>query len=136
MTVKRSFILLLALVAGCRSFDEAIKPVLNPTIPEGYVPPVYIKGVKPIASVNPNDLSLEVWRLDADSYPDSVRLYVRVFDRERHLVTNLAPPYYEGTADYRTIWSGLQEQLGDNGPTKQITSFTVREFSDRDGIPY
>src|SRR5688500_12507522 len=98
-------------VNGCRSFDETIKPILHPTIPEGYVPPVYIKGARAIASVNPDELSLDVWRVDADTYPDSVRLYVRVFDREHNLVTDLAPPYYRGTEDYRTIWSGLSEKL-------------------------
>ena len=134
MTFSRSLFLLFALVAGCRSFDESIEPILNPTIPEGYVPPVYIKGVQPIERVDPNQLALEVWRLDSERYPDSIRLYVRVFDREKNLVTNLAPPYYTGTSDYRTIWSGLSEQLGNH--SEAITDFTVREFSDRDGIPY
>jgi VWFA-related protein len=140
MTLSRALFVLLALVAGCRSFSETIKPIVNPTIPEGYVPPVYIKGTRTIANVNPNELSLEVWRLSLverqDSIVDSVKLYCRVFDREHNLVTDLAPPYYTGGGDYKAIWSGLREQLGTSGPNVQITDFTVREFSDRDGIPY
>lgn len=135
MTRSRALFLLLMLTAGCRSFDETIKPILNPTTPEGYVPPVYIKGVRSITNVDPNDLSLDVWRVNADTYPDSVRLYVRVFDRQHNLVTNLAPPYYQGGGDYRTIWSGLSERLAGVGE-QRVTDFTVREFSDRDGIPY
>lgn len=141
MTVSRALLLGLALVAGCRSFDESIKPILAPTVPKGYVPPVYIKGTRTISNVDPNELSLEVWRLSVDTprdsaYPDSIRLFVRVFDREHNLVTELAPPYYKGPGDYRTVWSGLKEQLGEGGPEVPITEFTVREFSDRDGIPF
>jgi VWFA-related protein len=139
MTFTRALVILLTLVAGCRTFGESIKPILNPTIPEGYVPPVYIKGTRTIASVNPNELALEVWRLSLVSRQDtidSVRLYCRVFDREHNLVTDLAPPYYKGPGDYRAIWSGLREQLGENGPEVAISDFTVREFSDRDGIPF
>ncbi|HVK38307.1 MAG TPA: OmpA family protein [Candidatus Kapabacteria bacterium] len=143
MIVSRAlvFSLLLVLAGGCRSFDESIKPILRPTAPEGYVPPVYIKGTRSITAVNPNELTLEVWRLSVDirkdsAYPDSIRLFARVFDREKNLVTDLAPPYYKGPGDYRTIWSGLREQLGEGGPEVPITDFTVREFSDRDGIPF
>lgn len=136
MTLSRALVLALVLVGGCRSFDESIRPILHPTIPEGYVPPVYIKGVKPISSVDAGELSLEVWRLDADDYPKSVRLFARVFDEGHNLVTNLAPPYFEGPGDYRTIWSGLREQLGEGGPGVAVEEFTVREFSDKDGIPF
>jgi VWFA-related protein len=141
MTLSRALVLLLVLVAGCRSFDESIKPILNPTVPEGYVPPVYIKGTRSIANVDPNDLTLEVWRLLLDqpsdsASPDSVRLYCRVFDREHNLVTDLAPPYYKGPGDYRTIWSGLREQLVSEDRNETIADFNVREFSDRDGVPF
>lgn len=93
-------------------------------------------GTIPLAEANPEKMNVEVWRVDSKPYPDSVMLYVRVFDNNGKLVTNLAPPYYSGSEDYRKIWSGLTEQIGNDGKPQKIEQFNVREFSDQDGIPY
>jgi VWFA-related protein len=131
-----AFSLVLLILSGCKSFETSIKPVINPEPPAGYVPPKYITGTKPVQEVDPAHLALKVYRIDSDHYPDSIRLFVSVSDSSGNLVTNLAPPYYKGSEDYRKIWNGLTEQLGDGGPTAKIENFTVREFSDQDGIPY
>jgi VWFA-related protein len=128
--------LLAVIISSCTSFDESVKAITTPQAPPGYVPPTYITGTKPIADVDPSKLELKVYRIDSDAYPDSIRLYASVSDGAGNLVTNLAPPYYKGSDDYRSIWSGLTERLGDNGPLTEIRDFTVREFSDKDGIPY
>ena len=123
-------------LSGCRSFDETVKPLIDQKAPDGYKPPVYMTGTATLAEVNPAGLQAEVWRVNSTPYPDSVQLFVRVFNAEGKLVTNLAPPYYSGTGDYRAIWSGLTEAIGDDGPQGKIDAFSVREFSDQDGIPY
>ncbi len=135
-----SFILVIATLgagmAGCKSFDESVRPIITPQPPPGYKPPVYVSGTTPVSAVDPSSLSLEVWRVNSEPYPDSVQLYVRVFDDDHHLVTGLAPPYYKGADDYRTVWNGVSEQLGVGGSRQSIDDYTVREFSDQDGIPY
>ncbi|MBS1913310.1 MAG: OmpA family protein [Bacteroidetes bacterium] len=129
-------ILVLLTAAGCRSFKESVKPLITYTPPPGYKPPIYMTGTKTIDEADPSTMIAEVWRVNSDPYPDSIQLYVRVYDSAGKLITNLAPPYYKGTDDYRKIWSGLTEQIGDDGKPVGIDRYTVREFSDQDGIPY
>lgn len=123
-------------LSGCHSFESAVKPLIDPGAPPGYKPPIYKTGTKPAAEADWTKVMLEVWRIDADAYPDSIQIHVNVFDSAGKIITNLAPPYYKGTDDYHKIWSGLTEQLGDGGKIMSMTDFTVREFSDQDGIPY
>ena len=121
------------IIDGCRSFDDAIKDVIdNPS--EGS--DLYVTGTKAYSSADRNDLNLNVWRVDSDPFPDSVQIYARVMKSDGTFISNLAPPYYEGSEDYRAIWSGLNEQIGDNGPEYGIDDYSVREFSSKDGIPF
>lgn len=122
--------------AGCKSFSDSVKPLLNPTKPEGYEEPKYVRKAKNISEVIPSSLTLEVWRIDTKSYPDSIKLYVRVFDAEGNLVSGLAPPYYNGNDDYKKIWNSLQEQIGNNGTPQEIKDFSVLEVSEKEGLPY
>ncbi len=131
-----AFLAILFCLTGCRSFDKAVKPLIDPGVPSGYVKPIYKTGTKPAAEADWTKVMLEVWRINSDPYPDSIQLHVNVFDSAGKIITNLAPPYYSGADDYRKIWSGLTEQLGDGGKVVGMTDFTVREFSDQDGIPY
>lgn len=138
---SRTMLLLLAiagaaLYSGCRSFEGTVQPIIDRPVPADYVPPVYVKGTKPMSEADPAKLSLEVWRINAEPYPDSVQLFVRVYDADHRLVTGLAPPYYTGQGDYRRIWTGVSERLGVGGSERPIEEYTVREFSDQDGIPY
>ena len=108
-------VLAAVIATGCKSFDESVKAITTPQAPPGYVQPTYITGTREISSVDPSKLELKVYRINSDAYPDSIRLYASVSDGAGNLVTNLAPPYYTGREDYRTIWSGLSERIGDNG---------------------
>lgn len=131
-----SFLFLALALVGCTSFKEKIKPLVTYQPPPGYKSPVYMTGTRSIDEADPSTMTAEVWRVNSDPYPDSVQLFVRVYDSAGRLITNLAPPYYRGADDYRVIWSRLAEQIGDDGQPVAIDRFTVREFSDQDGIPY
>ncbi len=139
MNHLRSFVCItLAAVAlgSCTSFNERVRPLITYQPPPGYRPPVYMTGTRTVEETDPTTVTAEVWRVNSDPYPDSVQLFVRVYDNNGKLITNLAPPYYRGTEDYRTIWRGLTEQIGNDGKPMPIDQFSVREFSDQDGIPY
>ncbi len=119
--------------SGCKSFDDAIKDVIdNPS--NSHDP--YVTGTKAYSTSDRGDLNLNVWRVDSDPFPDSVQIYARVMKSDGTFISNLAPPYYEGSEDYRAIWSGINEQIGDNGPSYGVDDYTVREFSSKDGIPF
>lgn len=125
---------LLWIVPGCKSFDDAIKPVIDNS-PADDSARFYMTGTRPYSEAD-NNLQLNVWRIDADPFPDSVLAYTRVMDPQGNFISNLAPPYYTGSQDYKEIWSGLKEQIGDGGKVFEISDFDVREFSDKDGIPF
>src|SRR5690606_34454663 len=88
-------------VSGCRSFEESVKPLITPQAPEGYVRPVYMTGTVSVEEADPSKMNVEVWRVNSNPYPDSVQLFVRVFDNDGRIITKLAPPYYTGSDDYR-----------------------------------
>jgi VWFA-related protein len=122
-------------IASCRSFDEAIKPVIDNAPPDSGQR-LYVTGTRAYQSSDRDNLLLNVWRIDSDPFPDSVQVYTRVMDNDGNFISELAPPYYQGAGNYREIWSGLSEQIGDDGPTFEIDDFHVREFSSKDGIPF
>lgn len=125
------------LLTGCKSFDETVKPLVDHAPPVGYTPPIYMTGTISVAQAgSAGRLAAQVWRVNSVPYPDSIQLYIRVHTSEGKLVTGLAPPYYSGTGDYRAIWAGLTEQIGEDSPEGRIERFSVREISDQDGIPY
>ncbi len=126
-------------LASCKSFDESVRPVIDLDRTEAEAAAasrqIYMKGIKSISDADPSRLKVEPWRVVTDHYPDSIRLYVRVYDTEGYLITNLAPPHYEGGGDYRAIWNGLTEQVGVDGLPEPIRDFSVREFSELDAVP-
>lgn len=123
------------LVSGCKSFDDAIKPVIDNT-PDADSAQVYVTGTRAYSESDAGNLELNVWRVNSDPFPDSVLVYARVMDGKGTFISNLAPPYYQGAQDYKEIWSGISEQIGEGGKVFDITDFEVREFSDKDGIPF
>lgn len=124
------------LAAGCKSsFDDAVRGVIDNT-PDDSTGRLYVTGTKPYSAADQGDLNLNVWRVDSDPFPDSVQIYARVMKSDGTFISNLAPPYFSGGEEYREIWNGLSEQIGDNGPEYPIQDYTVREFSDKDGIPF
>ncbi|TAE31130.1 MAG: VWA domain-containing protein, partial [Candidatus Kapaibacterium sp.] len=91
-------------------------------------PPIYVIGKKSITEADPNQLLLDVWKVEDEDYPKEMRVFARVLDSSGHFITNMAPPY--GTNDYRKYWTSITEIL--EGDTVRIKDFTVQEFSDKD----
>jgi len=92
-------------------------------------------ATRSIDSVDISALKTDVWKLEHYSFPDSIRLFVRVLDSNGFVVTNMAAPYKkDGAPDYFPV---LTEKLGIRRKVREIdiATFTVREFGERDSIP-
>lgn len=126
------------LLAGCPSFDTSVKPLLGGRDSTGAdTSQVYMTGHTTIDQVDPSGLTLDIWRIVTDQFPDSVRVFARVYSKaDGMLVGGLAPPYYNGAEDYHTVWNGLSEQVKEDGRVTPVPDYTVREFSDQDGVPF
>lgn len=97
---------------------------------------IYITSTMPIDSINPNKLIYDFFRVETEMYPDTVKLYARVYDSLGHFVTNMANPYKKDpNAEY---FSSMKEFLGKvyNVKEAEIKDFKVREFGAKDSIPY
>ena len=92
-------------------------------------------ATRSIDSVDISALKTDVWKLEHYSFPDSIRLFVRVLDSNGFVVTNMAAPYKkDGAPDYFPV---LTERLGIRRKVREvdIATFTVREFGEKDSIP-
>lgn len=88
-----------------------------------------------IDSSDINALLTDVWKLEHYSYPDSIRLFVRVLDTNGFVVTHMAPPYVKpGAPNY---FPQLIEKLGARKKKKTVivSPFKVREIGEQDSIP-
>ncbi|OGU59231.1 MAG: hypothetical protein A2X64_01690 [Ignavibacteria bacterium GWF2_33_9] len=97
---------------------------------------IYLTSTKPIDSVNPDKLVYDFFRVEIDQYPDTVKLFARVFDSLGSFVTNMASPYkLNNDVNY---FSSLKEYLGKvyNVREVDVKDFHVREFGAKDSIPY
>lgn len=92
-------------------------------------------STKHIDSVNLSALRTDVWKLEHYSYPDSIRLFVRVLDTTGFVVTHMADPYKSASApDY---FPRLMERLGERRRVRDsvVRNFRVREIGELDSIP-
>ncbi len=93
-------------------------------------------GTRHIDSADVQRLSTDVWKVEHYTFPDSIRLFVRVLDSNGYVVTHMAPPYRATTApDY---FPQLIERVGATKryeKTYDVRPFTVREFGEQDSIP-
>ncbi len=97
---------------------------------------IYLTSTLPIDSANPDKLIYDFFRLESDLYPDTIKLYARVYDSLGHFITNMANPYKQNPdVEY---FSTLKEDLGKvyNIKKVDIKNFKVREFGAKDSIPY
>src|SRR6185295_13154588 len=135
------FSLIILLSLSCSSFKpksgfELQNEVWNET-DTAYVKPIYLTGIKTIDSINPDKVIYDIFRMEwKNYYPDSIRLYTRVYDSLGNFVTNLADPYKLDKS--KNYFSSLEEKLGKiyKPRTEKIGKFTVREFGAGDSIPY
>lgn len=97
---------------------------------------IYLTGTKSIDSVDPSKLIYDFFRIEIDKYPDTVRLFARVFDSTGNFITNMANPYKRNANhDY---FKSLKEFLGKVYNVKEVDvkKFWIREFGANDSIPY
>lgn len=97
---------------------------------------IYLTGTKSIDSVDPNKLIYDFFRIEIDKYPDTVRLYARVYDSLGNFITNMANPYKRNPQqDY---FNALKEFLGKVYNVKEVDihKFWIREYGANDSIPY
>ncbi len=98
--------------------------------------PIYIKATLPVNSANPQKMIFDIFRINTDYYPDSLKFHARVYDSLGNFITNMADPYkLNPDAKYFTA---LKEQLGKhyNIREEQVPQFTVREFGAGDSIAF
>lgn len=97
---------------------------------------IYISDSKPIDSLNPNQLIYDIFRIEADDYPDEIRLFTRVYDSLGNFATQMANPYKKN--DSINYFTRLDEELGKvyNIREKNVPEYTVREWGKGDSIPY
>lgn len=79
-------------------------------------------------------LSMDIRRVDDSKYPDRVELRAFIYDSAGRFVMGLAPPYFQGTGDWRDRWPRLIDSC--NGERVQVDSFQVTEVREDRGEPY
>lgn len=97
-------------------------------------PTTIIKGVVPFDSLtNPGNIDVQVWRLEADQYPDSIHAYVRAFDSLGRFVSHLAAPY-RSDSDAKQMWNRVADYS--RRDDQVVAEYSVREFGEKDSIGY
>ena len=80
-------------------------------------------------------IKADVWKLEHYTYPDSIRMFVRVIDTTGFVVTHMASPYKKpGAPEY---FPSLVEHLGSRRRVKDsvVRQYSIREIGDLDSIP-
>lgn len=131
--------LLVISVNSCKRYDHAKDFQLQAEIwgeRDSSEKQIYITSTKPIDSVDVNSLKFDFFRIESDKYPDSIKIYSRVYDTLGHFVTNMADPYIK-QQDVK-YFNKLDEWLGKfyNIRYANIPEYKVREFGAGDSIPY
>ena len=124
---------LCVLALSCATPKKSVEEQLALRDPEksAHTQQFFLTGTKPQFDVRSSDSIIhDIWKIESENYPQSIRLYARVFDSTGNFITHLAPP----VIDNQDFWVGLNEKLGRRGvPVKQ---FTVREYGDADSLPF
>lgn len=93
-------------------------------------------GTRHVDSIDVGAIKTDVWKIEHYTFPDSIRLFVRVLDTNGYVVTHMAAPYRKAGAP--NYFPKLVERIGSTRrreKTVNITPFTVREFGEQDSIP-
>lgn len=93
-------------------------------------PKLLLSGTKHIDSADVNSVVFDIYKFETDKYPEEIRIFSRVYDTTGNFITNMAPPYAENSKYFTSI----TEKIGKK--TIPIKDFKVREFGDKDTIPY
>jgi hypothetical protein len=69
------------------------------------------------------DINLDIFNLDMSSFPDSIKLFLKIKDKNGNFITNLAPPYNKNN---HSIWKEVIETI--EGKKISIEKYKVEEF--------
>lgn len=110
---------------------------LDEELEDSAITKIYITDTKPIDSVDQNKLIYDIWRIEIDEFPDTLKVYARVYDSLGNFVTNMANPYKK-EGDTNIYFTSVTETLGEHVPRRKepIDPFWVREYGANDSIPY
>jgi outer membrane protein OmpA-like peptidoglycan-associated protein len=130
----------LVLVAGCKHYDHKTDFALMEEAwsdeDDTTAKPIYITSTMPVDSIDKDKLIFDFFRIEIDDYPDTIRIFSRVYDSLGHFVTNMAYPYTHppGAKYFHTVneWLGKYYNIR----YAPIDSFRVREYGANDSIPY
>lgn len=89
-----------------------------------------LSGTKHIDSAETDKVVFDIYKFETDTYPEEIRIFARVYDTTGNFITHLAPPYAQNSR----FFSEISEKIGKR--KEDISTFTVREFGDKDSIPY
>lgn len=89
-----------------------------------------LSATKSITEADPSKIIIDSLIIQTNKFPKEIRSHARVYDSTGNIIINMAPPYCE---DLR-YWKNIKETIGKK--TYGITDFNVREFGDKDSIPY
>jgi VWFA-related protein len=78
-------------------------------------------------------VNFEIDNIDADDYPDEIKVRALVYDDEGRYIYGLAPPHYKKD-DWRKYWSHLSDSC--LGKDHSIDDYQVEEIREGKGIPY
>lgn len=96
---------------------------------------IYITDTKPVDSINPNQAIYDIFRIDYQNYPDSIKLYARPYDSLGNFITNMAFPYKKSEHNY---FPSLNEKLGKvyGVRTDNVPEYNIREYGKGDSIAF
>lgn len=96
---------------------------------------IYITDTKPVDSINPKQMIYDIFRIDYQNYPDSIKLYGRPYDSLGNFVTQMAYPYKKSEHNY---FPKLEEKLGKvyGVRMENVPDFNVREYGKGDSIAF
>lgn len=133
--MKSWLILLIALIAVSCSSTRRIDQSFDLRDDSEKAVEFRATSTKHIDSVNIGALRTDVWKLEHYSYPDSIRLFVRVLDTTGFVVTHMAEPYKSPAAP--NYFPRLMERLGERRRVRDsvVRNYRVREIGELDSIP-
>lgn len=96
---------------------------------------IYITDTKPVDSIDPKKVIYDIFRINYQNYPDSIKLYARPYDSLGNFVTQMAHPYKENSHNYFPL---LDERLGKiyGVRVENVPEFNVREYGIGDSIAF
>ncbi len=129
-----------AFAAGCKHYEHKTDFALMEEAwgeeEDSVAKRIYITSTMPIDSVDKNKLLFDFFRIEIDDYPDTIRIFSRVYDSLGHFVTNMAYPYTRPPG--AKYFHSVREWLGKHYNIRYapIARFRVREYGANDSIPY